>query len=102
MVKYKKGNVWVAEKDKALFTEQFDDWDITWGYEWNTKIYPYYQGLKRIANERSFVIFAAIILETEVDKFLKSFIPEPQLLLNDNTPIQFKLGNYIPVYTSRQ
>lgn len=81
-------SVYIGEKSKSLFTEQFDRFLPS---QWNKDIAPYFKRLNKIKDERSFVILASAVLELKVDIFLKLFIPNSQILVNDKTNFDSKI-----------
>lgn len=82
-------SVYIGSKDKSLFNEQFDFWKYI---EWNKDMPQYFKRLNKINDERSFVILSASLLEYQIDKFLKTFIPKYQILVNDNTNLNTKIN----------
>lgn len=78
-----------TEPSKALFYKPFKNWDKN--SDWNKDIPQYFQRLNKIKDDRSFVILAATVLEYQVERFLKLFIPEYQILITLNTSFDFKL-----------
>lgn len=87
-------SVYSGEKGKSLFIEQFDFWKHI---EWNNDMPEYFQRLNKIEDERSFVILSASLLEYQIDKFLKAFIPKYKVLVNDNTKLRIiEAFNLIP------
>jgi len=84
----KRHSVYVAEKGESLFTVQFDSWTRL---DWNDDIPPFFKRLNKIKDDRSFVILATSVLEYQVDRYLKAFLPKPQILLNENTGFAFKI-----------
>ena len=85
----KKLHFWETETSKALFYQPFKYWDKN--SDWNEDIPPYFERLNKLKDDRSFVILAATVLEYQVERFLKCFIPEYQVLITPNTSFDFKL-----------
>ncbi len=81
-------SIYIGEKSKSLFTEQFDRFLPS---QWNKDIAPYFKRLNKIKDERSFVILASTVLELKVDIFLKLFIPDSKPLVNENTNFESKI-----------
>jgi len=88
MSKKKSHSVYESKKRDCLFHKQFDLWEKS---NWNVDLPPFFKRLNNITDDRSFVILAASALEYQVDRFLKAFIPEAQILVNDNTNFSMKL-----------
>lgn len=87
--KTKPISVFTADvKDDCLFKEQFDLWKTI---EWNKDIPPYIKRLNNLGDDRSFVILATTILEYQIDRFLKKFIPKYDILIDKNTPLNTKI-----------
>ena len=96
----KKNSVYIAKEDNCLFTEQFAFWNKS---DWNNDIPPYFKRLNKINDDRSFVILALAVLEYQIDRFLKAFIPKYDVLIKSNTNISTKTDiikafNLIPTH----
>jgi hypothetical protein len=96
----KKNSVYIAKEDNCLFTEQFAFWNKS---DWNNDIPPYFKRLNKINDDRSFVILALAVLEYQIDRFLKAFIPKYDVLIKSNTNISTKIDiikafNLIPTH----
>lgn len=89
MNKKKKFHFWETESSRALFYQPFKYWDKN--SDWNKDIPPFFDRLNKLRDDRSFVILAATVLEYQVERFLKCFIPEYQVLITPNTSFDFKL-----------
>ena len=88
MSREKKHSVYEAKTGTCLFTKQFDE---VVHDNWNTDIAHYFKRLNKIKDERSFVILASTVLEYQLDSFLKLFIPESQILVNEKTNFDSKI-----------
>lgn len=84
-----KHSVFVSEKDNCLFKEQFELWTRD---DWNDDIPPFFKRLNKIDDDRSFVILATSVLEYQIERFLKIFIPKYELLINDYTNFSIKIN----------
>jgi hypothetical protein len=84
-----KLHFWETEYTKSLFYQPFANWEKS--SDWNEDIPQYFKRLNKLRDERSFVILASTVLEYQVDRFLKCFIPEFQILITDNTSFGSKL-----------
>ncbi|MBX3240812.1 MAG: hypothetical protein KIT80_23025 [Chitinophagaceae bacterium] len=90
MTKKKLTHFWETNPDKALFHQPFGYWEKN--SDWNKDIPQYFKRLNKIKDDRSFAILASTVLEYQVDRFLKCFIPEYQILVKPNTSFDFKLN----------
>ena len=84
----RENSVYIAKVDNCLFTEQFAFWNKS---DWNNDIPPYFKRLNKINDDRSFVILALTVLEYQIDRFLKTFIPKYDVLIKSNTNISTKI-----------
>ena len=89
MKREKLFNVYRSNKGKCLFPEQFDLWERS---DWNDDLPPFFKRLNKIKDDRSFVILATSVLEYQIDRFLKAFIPNHQILINDKTNLVTKIN----------
>jgi hypothetical protein len=90
--KLKKRNVmsvYISDKKKCLFPEQFNLWERS---DWNDDLPPFFERLNKIEDDRSFIILATSVLEYQIDRFLKAFIPNFQILVNDKTNLVTKIN----------
>ena len=83
-----ENSVFIAKEDNCLFTEQFAIWNKS---DWNNDIPPYFKRLNKINDDRSFVILALAVLEYQIDRFLKAFIPKYDVLIKSSTNISTKI-----------
>lgn len=81
-------SVYISNKNNCLFKEQFDSWER---FDWNEDMPPYFERLNEISDDRSFVILACSVMEYQIDRFLKTFIPKPEILINENTNLNNKV-----------
>lgn len=81
-------SVYISNKKNCLFTEQFDSWER---FDWNEDMPPYFERLNEINDDRSFVILACSVMEYQIDRFLKTFIPKPEILITDYTNLNNKI-----------
>ena len=84
-----ENSVYLAKEDNCLFIEQFALWNKS---DWNEDIPPYFKRLNKINDDRSFVILAVAVLEYQIDRFLKTFIPKYDILIKSNTNISAKIN----------
>ncbi|AOW20723.1 hypothetical protein [Urechidicola croceus] len=84
----KEHSVYISNKNNCLFTEQFDSWER---FDWNEDMPPYFKRLNEINDDRSFVILACSVMEYQIDRFLKTFIPKPEIIINDNANLNNKI-----------
>jgi hypothetical protein len=89
MKKKKAISVYKSDKRKCLFPEQFDLWERS---DWNDDLPPFFKRLNKIEDDRSFIILATSVLEYQIDRFLKAFIPNHQILINDKTNLVTKIN----------
>lgn len=89
MKKKTTNSVYVSDKKKCLFPKQFDSWEK---FDWNDDLPPFFKRLNKIEDDRSFVILAASVLEYQIDRFLKAFIPNHQILITDKTNLFTKIN----------
>lgn len=89
MTEKKSHSVYKSEIKESLFDEQFDLWESS---NWNNDMPHFFKRLNQIDDDRSFVILATSVLEFQVNRFLKCFIPESQILVNFNTNFATKLN----------
>ncbi len=89
MKKDEKYNVYTSNKQECLFPKQFDFWEKS---DWNDDLPPFFKRLNQIEDDRSFVILATSVLEYQIDRFLKAFIPNCQTLVNDKTNLVTKIN----------
>jgi hypothetical protein len=89
MKKQKLISVYKSIKGTCLFSEQFAIWEKS---EWNDDLPPFFNRLNKIDDDRSFVILATSVLEYQIDRFLKFFIPNYQVLINDKTNLVTKIN----------
>jgi hypothetical protein len=75
-------NVFTSLKRDCLFQEQFVEWDPR---DWNKDMPDFFRRLNRLKDDRAFVILAHTVLEYEIDRFLRIFIPKPDIILNNIT-----------------
>lgn len=88
MNKKKKYSVYISYKENCLFPEQFDSWE---SFDWNDDMPPYFKRLNKINDDRSFVILACSVMENQIDRFLKTFIPKSEILIKENTNLNNKI-----------
>lgn len=88
-MKRKKYQFWETDPSKALFHRPFADWDKN--SDWNEDVPPYFKRLNKLTDDRAFIILAAAVLEYQIDRFLKCFIPDYKTLITDNTNFGFKI-----------
>ncbi len=86
-----KNNISVYKRNtgNCIFPEQFDLWEKS---DWNDDLPPFFKRLNEIKDDRSFVILASSVLEYQIDRFLKAFIPNHKLLVNDRTNFVTKIN----------
>lgn len=84
----KEYSVYISNKKNCLFTKQFESWER---FDWNDDMPPYFKRLNEINDDRSFVILACSVMEYQIDRFLNTFIPKPEILINDNTNLNNKI-----------
>ncbi|MBF04964.1 MAG: hypothetical protein CMP76_16920 [Flavobacterium sp.] len=89
MKKKKAFSVYKSDNRKCLFPEQFELWERS---DWNDDLPPFFKRLNNIEDDRSFVILATSVLEYQIDRFLKAFIPNHQILINDKTNLFTKIN----------
>ena len=82
-------SVYISNKNNCLFKEQFDSWEL---FDWNEDMPPYFERLNEIGDDRSFVILACSVMEYQIDRFLKTFIPKPEILINENIYLNNKFS----------
>lgn len=84
-----KYSVFISNEDNCLFEEQFDLWIRD---DWNDDIPPFFKRLNKVTDDRSFVILATSVLEYQIERFLKVFIPKYEILINDYTNLSTKIN----------
>ncbi len=84
----KEYSVYISNKNNCLFTKQFESWEL---FDWNVDMPPYFKRLNEINDDRSFVILACSVMEYQIDRFLKNFIPKADILINNNTNLNNKI-----------
>lgn len=89
MEKKKNHSVYISGKEECLFPQQFDLWEKS---DWNDDLPPFFKRLNKIEDDRSFIILATSVLEYQIDRFLKAFIPKHQILVNDKTNLVTKIN----------
>lgn len=82
-------SVYKSRTGNCLFTEQFDFWESC---DWNEDLPEFFDRLNEIKDDRSFVILASSVLEYQIDRFLKEFIPNHKVLINDRTNLVTKIN----------
>ena len=82
-------SVYKSSLGNCIFTEQFDFWESS---DWNDDLPPFFKRLNEINDDRSFVILASSVLEYQIERFLKAFIPNYKLLVNDRTNLVTKIN----------
>jgi len=89
MKQTKSNSIYESEKDNCLFVKQFEQWETL---DWNKDIPPFFKRLNQIKDDRSFVILATSVIEYQIDRFLKAFIPKCEILVNDKTNLSTKVN----------
>jgi hypothetical protein len=84
-----KHSFFISLKNDCLFNTQFEFWD---GMDWNKDVPVYFKRLNEIKDDRSFVILATSVLEYEIDRFLNNFIPDPEIIIKENTSLAMKIN----------
>lgn len=82
-------SVYKSNKGKCLFFEQFEQRERS---DWNDDLPPFFERINNIEDDRSFIILATSVLEYQIDKFLKAFVPNHQILVNDKTNFVTKIN----------
>ena len=88
MKKPETNSVYESEKESCLFPKQYEQWEKS---DWNKDIPPFFDRLDKIEDDRSFIILATSVLEYQIDRFLKVFIPKSDILLKDRTGFAAKI-----------
>lgn len=89
MRKIKTNTVYESIKSDCLFQKQFEQWEVS---DWNKDIPPFFKRLNQIKDDRSFVILATSVLDYQIDRFLKAFIPKSEILVNDKITLATKIN----------
>lgn len=82
-------SVYIDNKGVCLFPEQFDFWENP---DFKNDLPPFFKRLNKIKDDRSFIILATSVLEYQIERFLKVFIPDYQTLVNERTNLATKIN----------
>ncbi|MCD4769849.1 MAG: hypothetical protein K8R35_06760 [Bacteroidales bacterium] len=73
------GKAWITKEGKQVFSQPF--LDLLNYSDWNNELPQLYERINSLADDRSFVILMAVVLEYHVDKLLRILLPNYEILL---------------------